>query len=93
MDIKLCCFFAITTFTLAACITPRLPANPDMAKWAKQHGYLPYTFRGQNVYCHEPVGYSGTFCLPSGTLSHFMAKNEAPPIPKDLPNVPQGAFY
>jgi hypothetical protein len=67
-------------------------SHPDLAKWAKQYGYLPYTQHGQKVYCHAPVGLSGTFCLPSETLGQFMAKNEAPPVPKyvaglDIPSM------
>jgi hypothetical protein len=82
MNMKLRRFFAIAAFILAACMTPRVPANPDLAKWAREYGYLPYTQHGRNVYCHASVGFSGTFCLPSGTLRDFMAKNEAPPVPK-----------
>ena len=81
---KLCCCFAIAAVSLTACMTPRVPANPGLARWAKEYGYLPYTQHGRKVYCHAPVGFSGTFCPPSETLSRFMAKSEAPPVPKYL---------
>jgi hypothetical protein len=94
MSMKLCCCFAIASLILAACITPRVPANPDLANWAKGYGYLPYTQHAQKVYCHAPVGFSGTFCLPSEALGGFMAKNEAPPVHPYTPNdTPGGGAY
>jgi hypothetical protein len=94
MDIKLRCIFVIAALTLAACITPRMPANPDLAKWAKEYGYLPYGLHGQNVYCHGPVGFSGTFCVRSQELGNLMAKNEAPPAHQYVPNItPGGGAY
>jgi hypothetical protein len=93
MDLKLRCFFAIATLTLTACMTPRVPANPDLAKWAKEYGYLPYTLHGQKVYCHAAVGFSGTFCVRSEELSQLMAKNEPPPVHQYVLNVNPGAAY
>jgi hypothetical protein len=77
----------ISAFSLAACATPRVDGNSELAKWGMQYGFKPYELAGKSVYCHAPVGGSGSFCVASSEMANLMAKNEPPPVPRNTGTV------
>jgi hypothetical protein len=77
MNGKFCVLLVITAVALGACATPRTSENPTLAKWAGQYGWQPYSWNGEQVYCHNGTG-SGTQCMLCETMAVMMVENQPP---------------
>jgi hypothetical protein len=77
MMIRFLCYLIFSTFTLAACATPKVSTNAPLTAWARNYGYHPYALNGQFVYCDSGTG-NGANCITKDAMA-WLKNNQMEP--------------
>ena len=70
---------AFSTFTLAACATPKVATDAPLTAWARNYGYQPYIINGQSVYCDSGTA-KGANCITENEMARLKDNQMEPPF-------------